>query len=108
MGQRHPSFDGCPLRQWPAQRLREYHVSSLVFAGESRRLARVQMVQRYEADDVAVRCRQSVRHDLRNPGRIRDRRVRPAIWATPRLLLRCFSEALSEGGCETTTETRIR
>ena len=57
-------------------------------------VARIQHRRAEQADDGALRRRQSVRHQLRDPGRFRHRRVRAAIRAAPRLLFRRFAKAV--------------
>ncbi len=61
-------------------------------------IARFQHRRADQADHAAVRCRQPVRQDLRDPGRLGHRRVRAAVRAAPRLLCRHHAEALSRGG----------
>src|SRR6201995_1238567 len=48
-----------------------------------------------QADHAAVRCRQPVRHHLRDQGWLRHRRVRAAIRATPRILFRHLAETVT-------------
>ena len=56
-------------------------------------VARFNIVGAEQADHAALRRRQPVRHDLRDQGRLRHRRVRAAIRSASRLLCRYFAEA---------------
>jgi biopolymer transport protein ExbB len=91
-------FGRHDLRQRLARRRRQYQHGAAVHPVQYRNSARVPVAAGSEANDGALRRRQSVRHGLLHPQRLRHRRLRSAIRAAARLFPWRFQEILNDNG----------
>ena len=93
---RRPSFRRHDRRQRAARRRRQYQHGGALRPVQCGYRARVLASRRSKANDLALRRRQSFRHDLLYQRRQRHRRVRAAIRTAPRLLCRPIKKILTQ------------